>query len=89
MSIEFRHRATHQFWNHYDKLPKKIAILADTNFELLKLNSKHPSLHFKKLKNDLWSVRIGLDFRALALKDNVGFTWIWIGSHAEYDKLHK
>ena len=33
--------------------------LADKNFALLKQDPKHPSLHFKRLKGNLWSVRIG------------------------------
>jgi hypothetical protein len=32
--------------------------LADKNYELLKSNPRHPSLHFKKLA-DLCSVRVG------------------------------
>jgi len=36
------------FWKEYEKLPKHIQELADKNFEILKENSMHPSLHFKK-----------------------------------------
>jgi len=35
----------------------------------------------------LWSVRIGLHYRALAIEDDEDLLWIWIGSHAEYDRL--
>jgi hypothetical protein len=54
---------------------------------LLKQNPKHPSLHFKRVKDDLWSVRVGLTHRALATEGTDGFQWFWIGSHAEYDRL--
>ena len=89
MKKPFRHRATHDFWKLYDELPAKIAELAHANFELLKSDPKHPSLHFKNIKNDIWSARIGMHFRAIALEDEEGFTWIWVGSHAEYDRLIK
>lgn len=43
-----KHFASPSFWSRYDKLPREIQTLADKNFELLKANPKHPSLHFKK-----------------------------------------
>lgn len=60
--------------------------LADKNFDLLKENPRHPSLHFKRV-GDVWSVRVGIDYRALALPSADGFDWFWIGSHADYDRL--
>jgi hypothetical protein len=47
-------------------------------------------LQFKRIRGDVYSVRIGLHFRALgkrSAEDEI--TWFWIGSHAEYDKLLK
>jgi len=60
--------------------------LADKNFLLLAADPKHPSLHFKKI-GSLWSARVGQHYRALALNDNDGIHWFWIGTHAEYDQL--
>jgi hypothetical protein len=60
--------------------------LADKNFELLKADSLHPSLHFKKV-GKVWSVRVGFHYRAVAVPIEEGFLWVWIGTHAEYDKL--
>jgi hypothetical protein len=82
-----RHRTTASFWKHYEALPKAVQTLADKNFELLKLDPYHPSLHFKNVSRELWSARVGMHFRALALPDEAGFTWIWIGTHGEYDRL--
>ena len=31
--------------------------------------------------------RIGRGWRALGLLESVTFTWFWIGSHADYDRL--
>ena len=84
-----KHRATAKFWKLYDELSSDIQSIADKNFELLKANPKHPSLHFKKIKDELWSARVGLAYRALAIESADGFDWIWIGRHEEYDRLIK
>jgi hypothetical protein len=70
----------------YQALPLDIRALADKNFSLLKSDLRHPSLHFKKI-GKLWSARIGDHYRALGTDVDGGISWIWIGTHAEYDKL--
>lgn len=35
----------------------------------------------------IYSVRIGISYRALGLRDEEQIYWFWIGSHAEYDDL--
>jgi hypothetical protein len=60
--------------------------LARKNFQLLKDNPRHPSLQFKKLGNH-WSARVGHHYRAIAVEDDSGYVWVWIGTYAEYDKL--
>jgi hypothetical protein len=82
-----KHRAVEDFWELYDALPKKIQRLADKNYELLKANPSHPSLDFKHVKGQIWSVRVGLHYRALAYPEEIGFVWFWVGSHAKYDRL--
>lgn len=62
------------------------AEIARKNYELLKENPKHPSLHFKKV-GKLWSARIGSNYRALATEDEGDYVWVWIGTHEEYDRL--
>jgi hypothetical protein len=68
-------------------LPKEVRALADKNFQLLKADRSHPSLHFKKL-GKVWSARVGARYRALAIEVEGGYLWVWIGSHAEYDKMY-
>ncbi len=80
------HRTTERFWRCFDKLPETVQELANRNFKILKTDPKHPSLHFKKV-GTFWSARIGLDYRALAVEDNPDFTWVWIGTHDEYERL--
>ncbi len=82
-----RHIKDPRFHPLYDALPARVRAAADKSFALLKQNPKHPSLHFKRIKDDLWSVHIGRDYRALAIEGNDRFQWFWIGSHAEYDRL--
>jgi len=77
-----------RFWTLFAHLPNAIQVVARKNFELLKENPSHPSLHFKKVGN-LWSVRAGINYRALAVEDGEDFIWIWIGSHDEYRRFVK
>ncbi|GIL02987.1 MAG: hypothetical protein BroJett030_28860 [Alphaproteobacteria bacterium] len=80
------HRTTAGYWKHYHALPAEIRALADKNFELLKHDPRHPSLRFKRV-GEVWSVRVGIDHRAVALPSADGYDWFWIGGHAEYDRL--
>lgn len=77
-----------RFWKCYDALPADVRTVADQQFERLKADPDHPSLHFKRI-GTLWSVRVGLHYRALGLERTDGVVWFWIGSHAEYDRLVK
>lgn len=81
-----RHHANARFWRCYRALPAEIRDLADRNYTLLKSSPSHGSLHLKKV-GTLWSVRVGLHYRALATEVEDDLVWFWIGSHAEYDKL--
>jgi HEAT repeat protein len=80
-----KHVASARFRRHYRALPDSVRRLADKNFELLKADPHHPSLHLKKI-GQLWSVRVGAH-RALGLDVPEAIVWFWIGSHADYDKL--
>jgi hypothetical protein len=81
------HHTTRRFWRCYDDLPENVQRTADQCYKLLKTDLSHPSLHFKKIGNKYWSVRVGLDYRALGVEVKNGISWFWIGTHAEYNKL--
>jgi hypothetical protein len=81
-----RHLASTRFWTLYTALPADVRALADKNFALLKSDPRHPSLHFKRI-GDLWSVRVGDHYRALGTEVKEGIYWIWVGTHAEYDRM--
>lgn len=80
------HRTTPRFWKCFASLNEDTQKVARKNFSLLKNNHKHPSLHFKKV-GAYWSARVGRYYRALAVEDEDDLIWVWIGSHAEYDRL--
>ena len=82
------HRTSNRFWNLFENLPEGVQIVARKNFELLKNDPSHPSLHFKKV-GKLWSVRAGINHRALAAQEGADFIWVWIGPHDEYRRLIK
>lgn len=82
-------RATAKFWKRYHALPNNIQELANKNFELLKSNPLHPSLHFKEIsgQDDLWAARVGDHFRALALREESELYLVLDSSHAEYNRI--
>jgi hypothetical protein len=81
-----RHFASPDFWLCYRQLPISIQETASKNFTLLKSDSRHPSLHFKKV-GKYYSARVGLNYRVLGAEVVDGVLWFWIGNHSEYDKI--
>ncbi len=82
-------RATPRFWAAYRTLPPETRKLAKKNYRLFDDDPQHPSLRFKKIHgtDTVHSVRVGYGYRAVGLLEGDEITWIWIGSHAEYDRL--
>ena len=83
------HLTLPRFWQLYHQLPESVQELADKNYDLLKFDPFHASLHFKKVgrRRQLWSVRVGEHYRALGTEKPEGIVWFWIGPHTEYDRL--
>lgn len=70
-------------------LPKDIRKQARDSYQLFKDNPYHPSLQFKQVnpRKRLYSVRVGLYYRALGLRVNDDLIiWGWIGTHTEYER---
>lgn len=80
---------TERFWKAFEKLPETTQIQARKAYELWESDPYHKSLDFKKVhsKRPIYSVRIGMHWRAIGVKENETITWFWIGSHSDYDKL--
>lgn len=83
------HKTLPRFWRYYQQLPQDVQKLADKNFQLLKADPFHPSLHLKKVgkQKQLWSARVGRGYRVLGREKPEGIIWFWIGSHQDYDRL--
>ncbi len=80
---------TRRFRDAYSELPETTKEATRKAYDLWKNNPAHPSLHFKKIysKKLIYSVRIGLGWRAIGVKSENTLIWFWIGSHSDYDKL--
>jgi hypothetical protein len=81
-------RTTRQFRRLLSGLPLAIQRDAKRAYRLFEENPAHPGLQFKKLEgDDIYSARIGLDYRALAVVSKDRAVWYWIGSHSSYDRM--
>lgn len=51
------------------------------------MTPEYPALPFKKLNGfqNVWSVRINDQYRAVGVRDGDTIEWAWIGSHNEFD----
>jgi hypothetical protein len=80
---------TDKFREAFAELPADVQKQARQAYRLFIENPYHPSLHFKPIHatRPIYSVRIGLDYRAVGIRDKDDIIWYWVGSHAEYDKL--
>lgn len=82
-------RVRPSFWRAYGELDPRIRIAARRSYSLFADNVDHPSLRFKKLAgyDDVWSVRINEQYRAVGERHGETIIWVWIGSHNDFDKL--
>ena len=82
-------RTTPSFWRALARLREDDRAAARRSFRLFVENPAHNSLFFKKLSGhaDLWSARVNLNVRAVAQRHGEVVTWVWIGTHKEFDSL--
>lgn len=80
---------TEEFIQLFRSLPTKVQRQARKNYLLWKGDMQHPSLHFKRIQatKKLYSIRVGIGWRAFGIKDEEDIVWFWIGSHNEYQKM--
>ena len=71
-----------------DSLPEDIQRRARAAYARWHENPSHPSLQYKKVHETqpVYSVRIGLGWRALGLLQGDAMIWFRIGPHSEYDR---
>ncbi len=82
-------RTTARFRRALSDLPPEIRTLARRTYEQFKTNPLNPGLRFKLVHptRPVYSVRVGLHYRALGVVSGEGIVWFWVGSHDEYDRL--
>jgi len=82
---------TKEFRKRLEQLPAEVQEQAARAYSFWRAEPFHPSLQFKRISpsQPIYSVRIGLGYRALGLRSADHMHWFWIGSHAEYDDLLK
>ena len=82
-------RTTPAFRRELVKLTDSERNAARRAYRQFRDDPNHNSLRFKKLSGyeDVWSVRISLDLRAVGRRTSGTIDWIWIGHHGNFDNL--
>ena len=82
-------RTRPSFWRAYERLSEPNRRAARRAYTIFTENPDHPSLRFKKLGgyDDVWSVRINEQYRAIGERRGDTVIWVWVGTHNEFDKL--
>jgi mRNA-degrading endonuclease RelE of RelBE toxin-antitoxin system len=82
---------TKEFRRHLSDLPKEVQRQARKSYRLWRENHYYSSLQFKQVsqRQKIYSVRVGIGYRALGLISDDAVYWFWIGPHGEYDNLLK
>ena len=70
-------------------LPEHVRRQARAAYRLFAADPTHPSLRFKPVhtRRPIYSARIGLGYRAFAIREVDTVIWFWIGTHTEADRL--
>jgi hypothetical protein len=82
-------RTTPRFRELLAALPEHIQRQARVAHARFVEDPDHPGLNFKRVHSTIpmYSVRIGRNYRAIGLWEGDEIRWVWIGSHADYDKF--
>ena len=82
---------TARFRKAFAALPEPVQQRAREAYRLFQQNPTDPRLQFKRVHTtrEIYSARVGLGHRALAVRDGDTVIWFWIGSHADYDTMLK
>lgn len=86
----FRSKRSKRFRALFDALPAEAQKQARDAYEIFKDNPRHNSLQFKRISPTdprVYSVRIGQHYRAIGKLEGDTVTWVWIGTHEEYNNL--
>lgn len=81
-------RTRPSFWRAYRGLDPRVREAARRAYRLFQEDPGHPSLRFKKLGgyDNVWSVRVNEQYRAVGERHGDTMIWVWIGTHNEFEK---
>ena len=85
-----RSHTTRRFRELIAALPRHVQQQSRQSYRLFRPNPSHPGLRFKQVHEahrPIYSVRVGLGYRAVGVLDDDEIAWFWIGSQADYDRL--
>jgi len=84
-------RTTAAFRSALASLPPNVQSQAQRAYAIFRSNPNHPGLRFKPVhpSRPIYSVRIGLHYRALGVLEADVIIWFWAGSHDQYERLIK
>jgi len=70
---------TARFRKCFNKLPREAQERARQAYHLWKQDNNYPSLYFKQIdiKQSIYSVRVGLSYRALGVKEKETIVWFY------------
>ena len=80
---------TRRFRELLEALPEPVQRQAQEPYRLSRENPSQPDLHFKPISPSdpsICSVRVGLHYRAIGVRESDTIVWFWIGSHSAYDR---
>lgn len=78
---------TDDFWERLRSLPTHVQKQADIAYQRFKQDPYYSSLQFKCIdpKRQVYSVRVGRNYRAVGRMVNGDILWFWIGTHEDYN----
>jgi hypothetical protein len=84
-----RSRTTERFRKAFAALPARVQGQARSAYRTFQRDPSHPSLRFKLVHETMpiFSARVGIGYRAVAVREGETWVWFWIGSHGDYDRL--
>ena len=84
-----RSTTTSSFRKCFRELPPRIQTRAREAYRTFAEDPTHPALQLKQAHTSrpIYSARVSLGYRALAVREGEALIWFWIGSHSEYDQL--
>jgi len=84
-----RSRTSAEFRARLMQLPAHVRRQARQSYRFFREDPGHPSLRFKQVRREpaVYSARVGVAYRALAVRRGEDLVWFWIGHHEDYDSL--